>query len=92
MDIDEKKIREDKSTETSIINQIERCKEDYKTRTGVEPTKIYLGANKIIELYHWSRLNTPIEWVPTIRTVGKRITGLNIHEVKRDLDHMECGD
>lgn len=79
------------STQSRIINQIEQCKEDYRTRTGVEATRLYLGANKISELFYWLFRNTHSEYATTTAVSGPRIMGMSIYAVKDDLDHMECG-
>lgn len=79
------------STEPSIINQIEQCKEDYRTRTGVDATRLYLGANKISELSHWLFLNTDSEFSIRTEVYGLRVVGMSLYAVKKDIDHMECG-
>lgn len=76
-----------------IITEIARCAAEYEVRTGIKPTRVYLGRGEMLALMKWAYA-IGYKTEPTT-TTGESpaklgIMGLMVYEVNDDEPHMQC--
>lgn len=74
-----------------ITERINRCAAEYQTKTGITPTRVYLGRTEMKLLMHWAYKNQYIGRDEVQLKEGDHrpeVSGMTIYEVNDDAPHM----